>query len=458
MARHLIQSAATGDTRIVGDAALPFFPGYLIKDTLDDGEPEAVYYGAGESDLRYVNVTELSDPASAASVALKAAFPSRTDIARVKVPRRGLAVIGDSIASYNSSNSHVWHKLMCLLTGQRIRHTGFFATGGFTLAQIEATHLPQVLAMNPLPGACVVAGGTNDTGAVTPDIAASKATHTRIVDALLAAGIMPVLWTLPPRDDSTTVNGLVGQWNAWVRERAALLGLPLVDSHAALVDPATGLFQPALKQDNIHPNDAGHLAIARRMVADSEFIARFADGRVRLTGAAADGANLIPNGEGLFLNDANADGRGDGWNSFGSGITYSRVVDAAAVGQWQRLTIPVGAGGGMQRDIAVTAGRTIALAARLRADMDTATPAAQIGLSGSWRDGSGAVAGNGITAASNLRLLTTADSVVAYGTAVAPAGATLLRVSLAPAGTATKTVVFDIAQVTVDDLTALGIA
>lgn len=74
MARHLIQNAATGEARIVGDGALPFFPGYAIVDTLEDGDPPRVFYGSGESDLRYVNVSELSDPASAASVSLRAAF------------------------------------------------------------------------------------------------------------------------------------------------------------------------------------------------------------------------------------------------------------------------------------------------------------------------------------------------------------------------------------------------
>lgn len=73
MARHLIQNAATGDTRIVGDAALPFFPGYVIKDTLDDGQPPFTFPTTAEGDLRYVNNTELSDPNSAASVSIRAA-------------------------------------------------------------------------------------------------------------------------------------------------------------------------------------------------------------------------------------------------------------------------------------------------------------------------------------------------------------------------------------------------
>ena len=77
MARHVIQNSVTGDIRIVGDAALPFFPGYAIVDTLEDGQPPAVFYGAGESDLRYVNVTELADSDSPAMVALRAALERR---------------------------------------------------------------------------------------------------------------------------------------------------------------------------------------------------------------------------------------------------------------------------------------------------------------------------------------------------------------------------------------------
>lgn len=91
MARHLIQNAATGATRIVGDAALPFFPGFAIVDTYDDGIPPVVFYGAGEADLRYVNVTELSDPTSAASVALRAAFAPRVPAPdRVALPGLGV--------------------------------------------------------------------------------------------------------------------------------------------------------------------------------------------------------------------------------------------------------------------------------------------------------------------------------------------------------------------------------
>ena len=387
--------------------------------------------------------------------------PADARVPRIRVPRRGMAFLGDSITAYNSSIGNSWHRLLCFLTGQSLRHVGFFATGGFTLAQIQATHLPQVLALDPLPGAVVIAGGTNDVGSGAFDFAASRATHQAITTSLLNAGIMPVFWTVPPRDDSATANGAVGRWNAYIREYAARLGVPVVDAWSALVNPTTGLYQAALKLDDIHPNALGHVAIAQRMAADSGFTGRFSDGRPILTGAVVDGANLVPNGYGLFVTDSNSDGRSDGWSSFGSGPTYSIVTgDSSIRGNWQRASFAGAstAGGGLQYDVTgVVPGRTYLMAARLRATLDPAADC-QVNLSGGWRDASAAITGS-TTLTTGALLRTSGElSGVVYGVGVAPVGADRLRISAQAQrnGGATAAVSFDIAQVTVTDLTDSG--
>jgi hypothetical protein len=56
-----------------------------------------------------------------------------------------------------------------------------------------------------------------------------------IVDAMLAAGAIPVMSTIPPRDDSAAADARVPLFNAIVRGIAQGRGVPLVDFHRALV-------------------------------------------------------------------------------------------------------------------------------------------------------------------------------------------------------------------------------
>lgn len=137
MARHLIQSATTGETRIVGDAALPFFPGYVIKDTLEDGQPPAVYYDGGESDLRYVNVSELSNPESAPSIALRAAFGSPLPFAAQRLLAAGaaqsVASVDRSVAAYETvaGFTESWADLTAwTTTAAQVSGGNLYASGG----------------------------------------------------------------------------------------------------------------------------------------------------------------------------------------------------------------------------------------------------------------------------------------------------------------------------------------
>jgi hypothetical protein len=89
--------------------------------------------------------------------------------------------------------------------------------------------------------------GTNDAGFVDLD---SYGRNLRgIVDAMLAQGTLPILSSIPPRDDDAEAGRRVPLFNALARALAASRGLPFVDFHRELAPlPSHGL-----GSDGIHP-------------------------------------------------------------------------------------------------------------------------------------------------------------------------------------------------------------
>lgn len=363
----------------------------------------------------------------------------------------GIAVVGDSISSYETTTGRAWHKQLGHLSQQKILWRGFSAAGGYTLEQIETLLLPTILAIDPRPQICIIAGGTNNVGAGGYSETTTRATHGRIRAALEAVGIIPGLWALPPRDDSTTINGHVDRWNAWIYRLALQYGYPLIDAHAALVNPATGLYQTALQLDTIHPNSVGHLAIAQKVLADDAFSEHVADFNPDFATSAIDTANVaLP---GLFVGDANADGLADGWSGFG---TYTKSLVAAPYGNWQRISLLSGVasgGGAWRQDFAVTAGRRYAFAAKAHVDLDPAVPNLRFVISLEWRTAGGSVSFDWFL--DGAPLLNT--YVASYRELVAPATATLVRITgILQTGTPTRDIYGEASQVTVRDVTSIG--
>lgn len=264
--------------------------------------------------------------------------------------------IGDSITANDGANGNyawngAWFSRIAAQSLGRIRKVDAFATGGFTLEQIEATHLPTALAMSPRPDVCIVEGGTNNTGAGTGtlfDFAAARATHGRIVNALRAVGIIPVVVLIPPRGDgSTLVQANVAKWNAYVNRYAQDNGLSVLDMFTPLVDPATGGYLAGLTLgDNVHPSRLGDKAIADYALTVTRLQDLTPPSRP-LPALWTDPTNLIPSGYGLNRVDTNADGIADGWASLGSGTnaTFSLVTPSAADnlrGKWQQITRATG--------------------------------------------------------------------------------------------------------------------
>jgi hypothetical protein len=101
------------------------------------------------------------------------------------------------------------------------------------------------------PAFAVVMFGTNDTS-TTGQFAFEKNLR-GVIDTLLAAGVIPVVSTIPPRGDSTTMNDLVPEMNAIIRALAESRQVPLVDYWQTLI----GLPNYGLAGDGVHPQAFG---------------------------------------------------------------------------------------------------------------------------------------------------------------------------------------------------------
>jgi hypothetical protein len=272
------------------------------------------------------------------------AYPTKTAVAstaRSVVPAAGIAFLHDSIGGFNSATGQAWHRIACPLSMGRLQWRGGFGSSGFTLAQIRDTHLSQVLALNPRPGAVAICGGTNDTGSSAYDEAASRAVLLDIIDKLIAAGITPVLWTLPPRDDSAAVNILVQRWNVWVRGLAGARHFPLIDAHSVLVDPATGLYRSEYKQDDVHPGRVGHFALGKAIGTDARFLAHFPTNGVYLSASKGADPSMIAPAARFFDAGTNGNGVPANWGGVGlpTEATGSIVAgDSTIRGSWYRFS------------------------------------------------------------------------------------------------------------------------
>ncbi len=101
------------------------------------------------------------------------------------------------------------------------------------------------------PRFAVVMYGTNDVGFVDYDAYARA--MIAIVDALIARGVVPLLSSIPPRDDSADADARVPAFGGIVRALAQSRALPFMDYHRALAAiPGHGL-----ASDGVHPQAFG---------------------------------------------------------------------------------------------------------------------------------------------------------------------------------------------------------
>ncbi|OIP40743.1 MAG: hypothetical protein AUK47_07635 [Deltaproteobacteria bacterium CG2_30_63_29] len=104
------------------------------------------------------------------------------------------------------------------------------------------------------PRFAVVMYGSNDIGWFGSDHAATLRWYgdnmLALVDRLLQQGVIPILSTIPPRDDSAADDYWVPTFNGFVRALAQARQVPLTDFHQTLLPlPSHGL-----GSDHLHPN------------------------------------------------------------------------------------------------------------------------------------------------------------------------------------------------------------
>lgn len=376
--------------------------------------------------------------------------------------RSDIAFLTDSIGVFNVATAQAWHYLWSAMSGGLIRHRGVYGTAGYDLFQIESTHLPQVLALSPAPGKCGVLAGTNNVGeANVPFVETdARACLVRICDALEAKGIEPVLWELPPRDDSSTVNARVERWNVYVRSLAASRGYGVFPAHRALVDETDGLYLASLRLDDVHPNLAGHHAIAMEAASDDLLMAHFTGSSVHLTDSIRDSASMFgTSGRGMFLAGVDGGGRPTGWSEYTASSHIGALVTGTGIpGNWWEISRVAGssAGGGYQYDFTTgfSVGDEIQLAMRYDMVADDLSagfrfvPTLQaLNSSNSVIGGVGKLIQHGGT-----------FSGIASCRIVLPTGTTKVRINLAVEGLPTIDSRVRVGQITPINRTALGIA
>ena len=100
------------------------------------------------------------------------------------------------------------------------------------------------------PRFALVMYGTNDIG--LGNIAQYGESMLTLVERLTSAGVIPVLSSIPARDDSPSANAQVPRYNLIVRGIAQGLQVPFVDLHGELA----AVRDHGLGPDGIHPNTA----------------------------------------------------------------------------------------------------------------------------------------------------------------------------------------------------------
>ncbi len=173
----------------------------------------------------------------------------------IRRPRPGgIGAVGDSITSGQGNAPERWmlsrSSWVTQLAKGGVPYT-FNAAVPNQVTSDVAAQIPTVLRYRPR--AVVIVTGTNDVfeGLPLGDVADAIE---RMADELAAAGVAPILATLPPFDAAPAA---LIDFNAAV----VAIGLPVIDFYAALV--VDGRYAPGLDRDGLHPSIEGARVMAR---------------------------------------------------------------------------------------------------------------------------------------------------------------------------------------------------
>lgn len=260
-----------------------------------------------------------------------------------------------------------WLLWASLYSNSRILYGGMAATGSYTSAQVESTHLPVVLAAPVKPAACVVLCGTGD---VPIGDATARATLLRIYRALAGAGILPVVCGLTPRNDAKGAIAIM-RLNVWLSRVAAAKGWPFVDFWPA-VAASDGGWTSGLNGDNVHPNSAGELMGQTLSNVLSTYLPPVTQN------IANSNTDALPaTGNCLMATDTNADGVPDGWTT-AAGPTPALVTDAGNVlGKWFQQTRAAGDVASISGTLSKVEGNLVRVECRINSTVEATGGAAR---------------------------------------------------------------------------------
>lgn len=341
-----------------------------------------------------------------------------------------------------------WPAWASMLSGQRLRYVRNAGVFGNTSAQMLARFDTDVTPY--APKVVTLMCGTNDTGQSVP-LATIAANIRAIVAKIKTIGARPVLFTCPPTGSVTPSDrqARVAALNAWIRRYATASGIPVIDAYALWVDPATGSYQSAYDGgDTVHPGGPGYLALASA-VAAKVGAGLLPEAPPMLCAYNGDTQNLVANG--LFLTGTAASPTSWSYQNATSGITKTYVTgDAAVVGTQLQLAAVATSGVQfvLQTISSMTAGHVYRLSARVKVSGVTG---------GTWsvllrpKDSGGAGLGDYYPASAVTQAI---DGVIELEF-TAPVGTVSGQIQIQVASGSTMT--FQIGQVTLYDLTAMGV-
>lgn len=256
-------------------------------------------------------------------------------------------------------NSLSWICWASMMSSGQIKNSGQSATGGYTTAKILAEHVPKAIQS----GATFVPvlGGRNDVrDATNTNFSTTKANFISIFTSLLRAGIIPVVCTMAAQ--GTEANPLSvaekikeAQINDFLKSFADDNGLPLVDFHAATVDPLTGVWRDGYNIDVSHPNSTGAKVMGETYAAAMKDWVSPAKPRTAVsTSNPETSTNLnsdpmflqstagVPNGwatttAGTSSVASDAQIKGNAWTISGSGSVVPRYVKTISVVPGQKI-------------------------------------------------------------------------------------------------------------------------
>jgi acyl-CoA thioesterase I len=204
-----------------------------------------------------------------------------------------IAAFGDSITSGTGSRSGGYPAQLTNRLNRNAKPVLIANHGKLgELTAAGAERIDAVLAGSPAR-IILIMEGTNDVWRGVP-VETTRANLQTMINKAKAAGITPVLSTLPPstKNDSPTLIPQI--WNPMIRSLARRNGISLADSYAALAAN-----WQTFTTDGIHPNDQGYRVIAATwyaaiapMIASSGAVE--ADGHAQLIATLASGSPLEP--------------------------------------------------------------------------------------------------------------------------------------------------------------------